>query len=279
MNPPESVLYFANGPFYGSIDPWAEDPFYFSQLHSGIIAAILSQIWGPLIEMGYVASKEASLQIAELRKPDIAFFTASEKTKSQKRLDYSAAASAILAEPGISVDIGEPEYQAIFIRHAESGTLVTVVEVISPRNKAYLPDIVKYQEGRRALFLERGVNVVEIDATRSVKRLLEHSLTTQFPYHIAIFMPGESPRAIPIEFLAPLKRCALPLLDDVIGVELQTAYEIAYREATIAPQLENNRQYALEHLPFPSLLTAEQTATVLAKIEAWRAELKHLKNG
>lgn len=153
------ILRYAQGPFTGRVDLWAEAPYYFSQLHSSIIAAILSQVWQPLLEKGYIASKEASLQIAEIRKPDIAVRTSTEKPG--KALDYAAA--AILAEPGIEVDLEEPELQAIYIRHAGSNTLVTVVEIISPRNKTYLPDILKYQESRQHLFLEQGVNVVEID--------------------------------------------------------------------------------------------------------------------
>lgn len=275
MDQSDAILYFAQGPFAGHIDPWAEAPYYFSQLHSGIIAAILSQIWQPLLQKGYVASKEASLQIAEIRKPDIAVHAAADKPP--KKLDYPAAASAILAEPGVAVELDEPDLQAIYIRQAGSNRLVTVVEVISPRNKAYLPDIVRYQEGRQQLFLEQGVNVVEIDLTRSVKRLIDHPLTSRYPYHVGVFMPGEPLRLITADFLESLKRCALPLADDVVGVELQDAYDLAYREATIAPQIENNSQYTPEHLPFPTLLTEEQRHQLLEMIEGWRAELEHLR--
>jgi hypothetical protein len=266
------IFLLARGPFAGQIDPFAGAAYYFSQLHSGIIGGLLSQIWQPLLERGYIASKEASLQITEIRKPDIAVRVTAETTQSEKSLDYAAAAAAILAEPGISIELDEPELQAIFIRR--ENRLVTVVEVISPRNKTYLPDMVKYQEGRSQLFLEQGVNVVEIDLTRSVKRLFEHGLTLKHPYHVAVFIVNEPPRIIPMNLGEPLKRCALPLVDDVVGMDLQAAYDTAYREATIAPQLESNRHYTADYLPFPSLITDEQIRHCLQAVETWRAALK-----
>jgi hypothetical protein len=268
------ILRYAQGPFAGRVDLWAEAPYYFSQLHSGIIAAMLAQVWQPLLEKGYIASKEASLQIAEMRKPDIAVHTTTDKPG--KLLDYVAAATAILAEPGIEVDLEEPELQAIHIRQAASNTLVTVVEVLSPRNKAFLPDMLKYQENRQHLFLEHGVNVVEIDLTRSVKRLVEHMLTMRHAYHIAVFISGEPLRIIPMDH-EPLKRCALPLIDDVVGVELQPAYDLAYREATIAPQIETNGHYTLNDLPFPTLLTDDQRQQAIKAVQNWRAELQKLR--
>jgi hypothetical protein len=273
MNP--YVLRLAQGPFAGRSDPFAEAPHYFNQLHSGIIGAILSQIWQPLLEQGYVVSKEASLQIAELRKPDITVRQAKNIPQPHRKLDYESAASAILAEPGESIELDEQDLQAIYIR--ESGVLITVVEIISPRNKAYLPDVVNYQEGRKRLFLEQGVNVVEVDLTRSVRRLVEHPLTLRHPYHIAVFMPSEAPRVIALDFDAPLKRFALPLIDAVLGVELQAAYETAYREATIAPQILDNNHYASDGLPFPTLLSDDQRAACFAAVQAWRDDLARLR--
>jgi hypothetical protein len=75
----------------------------------------------------------------------------------------------------------------------------------------------------------------------------------------------------------PLKRCALPLIDDVVGVELQSAYDLAYREATIAPQIEANGHYILDHLPFPTLLTDDQRQQALEAVHRWRTELEELR--
>lgn len=262
------------GPFAGTTDPWAEDGHYFSQLHSGIIAEILAQIWQPLLIRGYHVSKEASLQISELRKPDLAVFARSQPSHTTA-LNYTTAAEAVQAEPGEQIDIDEPEWQAIHLHLG--GDLVTVVEVISPPNKSHTADIIRYQTGRDSLFLANGVNVVEIDLTRSVKRLVEHALTLRHPYHAAVFLPADAPRIIPMKIGETLKRIALPLREDVLAVELQQAYDTAYREATIAAQITARYGYTLDSLPFPSLLTEEEQGAALHAVQQWRATLAQLR--
>jgi hypothetical protein len=271
---PDAALFFAQGPFAGRVDPWAEDAHYFGQLHGSIIAAMLSQIWQPLLQMGYTASKEASLQISELRKPDLALYGPSRLPHDAvPQVDYPIAAAAIRAEPGEAVEVDEPELQAIHLHEMATNTLVTVVEIISPRNKTHWADLYRYRQDREALFLSRGVSVVEIDLTRSVKRLLEHALTSRTAYHVAVFIPEAAPRVIPMAFNAPLKRCALPLREAVIGVELQAAYDTAYREAMIAPQLFSRGGYSEADLPFPTLLTPEQRREALDAVAAWTRAL------
>jgi hypothetical protein len=65
------VQHLFAGPFPGQIDPWAEDAHYFQQIHAGMIDQLLQQVRTPLAEMGYRVGREASLQIADNREPDI----------------------------------------------------------------------------------------------------------------------------------------------------------------------------------------------------------------
>jgi hypothetical protein len=274
MTTSDYIACLSAGPFAGMTDPWAEDGHYFSQLHSGIIAAILAQIWQPLLLRGYHVSKEASLQISELRKPDLAVFARSQPAPTTA-LNYATAAEAVQAEPGEQIDIDEPEWQAVHLHLG--GDLVTVVEVISPRNKSHAADILRYQAGRDGLFLANGVNVVEIDLTRSVKRLVEHALTLRHPYYAAVFLPADAPRIIPMKIGEALKRIALPLRDDVLAVELQQVYDTAYREATIAAQIAARDGYIPNSLPFPSLLTEEERGAALDAVQRWQAKLTQLR--
>ncbi|MBZ0320960.1 MAG: DUF4058 family protein [Anaerolineae bacterium] len=266
----------SQGPFAGRPDPFAEDDHYFHQIHSGIIEGILEQIWQPLLENGYYISKEASLQIAAMRKPDIGVLDTG-KPRSGKKLVYEAVSEALLVESGIFAEPDEPDLYAIRIHQMGTGELVTIVEIVSPGNKISGLDILKYQEGRRRTFLETGVNVVEIDLTRSVKRLFEHPLTTQYPYHIAVFIPGETPRILPMRWDAPLKRFALPLLEDGIAVNLQQAYDSAYRKSMIAPQLEWNDIYATLALEFPSLFNDDEMTQITQAVTHWHDELARLR--
>jgi hypothetical protein len=271
------IAHLSAGAFPQGVDPWAEDDPYFSQLHSGIIGALLAQLWQPLLAQGYHISKEASLQISTARKPDMAIHQRLPVLSAQM-LDYPAAAVAIQAEPGERVALDEPEFQALAIKASDKNALVTIVEIILPRNKTHWADMTHYREARDELFLQKGVNVVEIDLTRSVKRLFDHALTRQCDYHVAILLPTEAPYIVKMVYGEPLKRCALPLRQNVIGIDLQLAYAQAYREATLAAQMLEDKHYTLENLPFPALLSFAHQQAVMTAVNEWYIQLQALRS-
>lgn len=264
------------GPFPNRMDPFAEAAHYFHQIHSGIISAVLQQIQSPLFDLGYVAKKEASLQIAQMRKPDVTVIDLYEPPRLSK-LDYSTAAIASLVEPGVEIETNEIELQNIQILNLESGNVVTVMEIISPRNKTHIEEIISYQEKRQVQFLQRGINVVEVDLTRSFRRLIEHPLTNDFPYHIAILIPGERVRIIPMQLDEPFKKFALPLLESVMVIDLQAAYDDAYQTASIAVQIQNDTQYADSYLGSRSYLADRDYQAILTAVTQWHDELARLR--
>jgi hypothetical protein len=277
--PSAYIQYLKRGPFPGLIDVWAEAGRYFQQAHSGMIDHILGQIQDPLLEKGYLAGKETSLQVIEGRQPDV-FVRRDALSFTEKgvaKWNYVAAAEAVLAEPGIQAEL--PELQALFVTEFKSGELVAVLEIISPSKKSQPYLISEYQERRGQLLVGRGVNVVEIDATRSVKRVLEHELTLAHAYHTAIYLPLEWPRVLANDYGQPLKRFALPLRGQAVGVEPQDAYNHAYRSAAIAGHIAHEKRYEEEDLPFPTLLTAQQRKSALAAVSTWQAELIRLQQG
>jgi hypothetical protein len=122
------------------------------------------------------------------------------------------------------------------------------------------------------LFLERGVNVVEIDFTRSVKRLTHNSETASYPYHVAVFLPAEAVRIIGIAFEQPLSRIALPLRGNVIPVELHEAYTQAYKQTNTAWHIQHDKRYTETDLPFPTLLSEDQRRDVFGRVKVWKEE-------
>jgi hypothetical protein len=152
---------------------------------------------------------------------------------------------------------------------------VTVLEIVSPRNKAALGEILDYQE-RRGRLLARRVNVVEIDLTRSVKRLVEDTIAATHAYHLAIHLPGQVGRFVGIEFEEAPGRLALPLREAVLPVEVGAAYAAAYQRAALAVQIRRENRYAVDGLPFPSLLSNAQQAATLQAVQDWLAELARL---
>lgn len=272
---PAEIIHLEQGPFPGRIDPWAEAARYFRSVHSEMISALISVTRAPLLSMGYVVERETSLQIAEGREPDM---HVQQERLSEKypRWNYELAAAEVLAEPGVIVE-GEGEFEALHVYDAQTGDLVTVVEIVSPGNKTRDHEMTAYRERRSRLLLERGVNVVEIDPTRSVKRLTYNSETAAFAYHVAIFLPGEPVRVIGIAFEQPLSRIALPLRGEVIPVELHDAYAHAYRQSTTAWRIQHEGRYTEDDLPFPSSLTDAQRRSALEAVAHWQRELDRLR--
>lgn len=235
------IEHIETGPFPGRIDPWAENAHFFHPLHNEMIGALLADLRQPLFALGYVAGRETSLQTAEGREPNV-YIHHRNAGKKPRVWNYELAAAEILAESGIRSE-EVPELDALYIRDASSGHLVTVVELVSPGNKVRPNDILAYRERRTRLFLERGVNVVEVDTTRSIKRLVNAPLAADFPYHIAIFLPDDPVRIIGIFFEQALSRIALPLREEVVPVELHSAYQRAYRQTNIAWHIQHEGRY------------------------------------
>lgn len=268
------IAHLERGPFPGRIDPWAEAARYFRSIHSEMISALLAMTRKPLLDLGYVAGRETSLQIAEGREPDV-HIRREQPLERLTRWNYELAAAEVLAEPGVAIE-DAAEFEALHIRDIHTGELVTVLEIVSPGNKTRDHEMTAYRERRSRLLLEQGVNVVEIDATRSVKRLTNNSETMAFPYHVAVFLPDEAVRIIGIRSDAPLSRLAVPLRGMVIPAELHDAYSHAYRQSTTAWHIQHENRYVEASLPFPSSFTDEERRDLLRAVEQWQQELARL---
>ncbi|MDX1993653.1 MAG: DUF4058 family protein, partial [bacterium] len=260
------------GPFPGRMDPWVEDPHYFEQIHSGIIHQMVEQIRPELLARGYYAALETSLQIENRREePDI--YVGRNRPQVYQSWDYAAAAEALKVEPGLET-LDFKVLKAVFI-HDQFAKLVTVVEVISPGNKTTTTAL-RYREFRTDL-LKQGVNFVEIDITRSLKRMMENQWTTSTPYHVAVYLPEAVARVIGMDFDQPLKPFALPLRGEAIAIDTHSAYEKAYRSQGIAAQMEANAHYTLNQLPFPPTLAEDARQALIAQANDWLKQFEHLR--
>src|SRR5262249_8260441 len=142
----------------------------------------------PLRARGYIAGRETSLQIVEGREPDV-YVRRASVNQNQPVLDYElAVAEVVAAAPLRATD--ETIIDAPSIPDVHTGDLVTVLEIVSPGNKIRPEAILAYQERRTRLYLEQNISVVEVDITRSNRRLVNTSIARDFPYHVAIFIPN-----------------------------------------------------------------------------------------
>ncbi len=256
------------GPFPGRIDPWAEVGHYFQQIHAGMIAFCLEQIQDSLLALDLLASTQSSLQ-----ETNVWHFMRHRPKLSN--WSYADAAAELGIDPGIPLYPDDHEPHAIYIWNSEA-QLVTVLEVILPFTKLEGDRHFQYLM-RREHLLWNGINVVEIDATRSENRLLNSWYTKNNAYHTAIFMPGESPRIVPSTFDEPLKRFALPLIRSVIAVDAQNAYEKAYRLNETGYAVSIDDRYTKNDLPYSDMIPDDQHAALLDSVTTWRARLESLR--
>lgn len=263
------------GPFPSRIDPWAEKARYFHQVHVGMIGQFFVQLGDRLLERDYYASREVSLQIAEQGHPALPIYRKCSLDLTHK-LDYTAVATALHANPGVTLQWDRPEQDAMYIKRND-GTLVTVVEVISPDFKADRHRVALYLQRRLELTHQRNVNVVELDLTRCHAHLLRDPLVESYPYHIAIYLPNTDVHFLGMSLDAPLENFALSLLDDGLLVDTHSAYSAAYQEVIAASQILFENNYAESKLPFPSLLSADERQTCLDAVAAWKAQLATLR--
>jgi uncharacterized protein DUF4058 len=270
------IDYLSRGPFQGRVDPWAEAVQYFHQIHGCIISNLLERLRVPLLKLGYIASRETSLQVLERSQPDMAIRQKPPVTAAG--WDYVAAAEAVKMEPGILIEGDMPELEAVYIRRTDRmGELITLVEIVSPGNKDKPSDIADYQERRERFVHDKGINVVEVDLTRSIKRLVRDRMAQLYSYHIAIHLPSES-RLIASEYGDGVHSFALPLRHEIIPIETQSVYDAAYQQASIAPQIEHQGDYTLSKLPFPTLLTETEKQQAIEQVEKWQTRLNALRS-
>lgn len=229
-----------------------------------------------MLELGYEAGRETSLQVLERCEPDMYVRHAEDSPLTPRSWDYLASALAISAEPGIAFENSVSRLDALTIKDLNSDTLVTIVEAISPGNKIDPHEVQGYQE-RRESILRKGINVLEIATTRSVKRLVRNVLAA-YAYHIAVFLPGQPSRIIGVDAGQPLQRVALPLRGEVIAMEIQESYDFAYQQASIGGQIYSDGNYDEVNLPFPSLLIESQRSQALEKVRGWIERLNQLKS-
>jgi hypothetical protein len=279
MSNPDAQARYINvlqaGPFVGRVDPWAETGHFFQQIHKVMIGAMAIRLQKPLLERGYYTSQEASLQISNGGQPDIAVLMRSPKTDAPV-LDYNAMAAQLFVTPGVALEPEDTELDALYVYSRKTGDLVTIVEVISPSNKAERSDILLYIQRRERFVYERTVNVVEIDLTRSHMHLVSDTIAHRYPYHVAIHLPRETTRFIGIDFMEPIERFALPLQNDAVAIDTQDLYDVGYRANSLGNQLLVRGGYTSDKRPFPTTLTDAQRDDALQRVESWKAQLDTL---
>jgi hypothetical protein len=229
-------------PFPG-MDPYLEDPWIWPDFHLTFAVALRTEL-NRRLPSGYVALVDRYVWVQEpeteerkrLGKPDVFLTGESQST--------GAPAAAVVATP---VEIILPSLTDKGIPYVKmvdrtNRRLVTVIELLSPANKAPGKDRDAYMM-KQCEYLASEVNVVEMDLLRKGERL--PWITPSVPaaaYYVMVSRAEKRPRALvwPFTVRDPLPTIAIPLTerDGDVALELGTCMNQAYDSAGYARELD-----------------------------------------
>lgn len=232
-------------PFPG-VDPYIESSGRWGDFHGGMVAAMRGALNERLPE-GYAAEIELYIWFhepdARQRRqtgPDVYVTSSRRGSKGGARsTGGSATASSFrtLAFPSVV----RRKHKYVRVVDLESNRVVTVIELLSPSNKAAGEDRDAYLN-KRSETLAAGINLVEIDLLRGGRRLpLSEPAPEVQDYYVLVCRAWEFPRFAFQTFglREPLPEIPIPLAPDVkdIVLPLKPCADRAYDEGKYLPRL------------------------------------------
>lgn len=229
-------------PFPG-MDPYLEDPWIWPDFHLTFAVALRTEL-NRRLPSGYVALVDRYVWVQEpeteeykrFGKPDV-FLTGEGGSKGPP------TAAAVVAPVEITLpsltDKGIPYVKLVDRTHRR---LVTVIELLSPANKAPGKDREAYLMKQRE-YLASDVNLVEMDLLRKGERLpwIAPSVSAA-DYYVMVSRTTKRPAALvwPFSVRESLPPVAIPLTekDGDVALELGTCMNQVYDSAGYARELD-----------------------------------------
>lgn len=256
-------------PFPG-MDPYLEQPELWGECHTALIYLVHAQL-NARLPARYTAStdihvwlQEADAESRERRDPDV---FVSDRGHGGAAVAVRPNARAAPAEIVLPVE-QRRGHRFVTIRDKLNDRVVTVIEVLSPTNKAAGRDRDAYLAKRDEYFLAR-VNLVEIDLLRSGTRPpLGEQAPAPFAYYVMVCRDSEFPKAgfWPLGVRDTLPEIPVPLKpeDSDCPLDLRACLDRGYDEGRWAQKVD----YTLP--PDPPL--AEPDATWAKELLANRTQ-------
>lgn len=247
-------------PFPG-MDPYLEHPALWPDVHNSLIAATRDAI-APLVAPRYYVGLERRAyllkpdDVAFIGRPDIAVVT--PRAHEVPGMLAPAGVAVLEVDVPMNDEVGE---NFLEVHDVGSGTLVTVLELLSPANKLHEKGRQEYELKRDQVFRSR-TNLVEVDLLRAGEPMPVVRRRVRSDYRILICRGAQRPRAqlYPFSLRQPIPVFPLPLLPGDVEppVDLGAILHALYDRARFDLRLDYTRP------PVPPL--ADDDA-------AWRREL------
>jgi hypothetical protein len=254
-----------NSPFPG-MDPYLEHPSLWPDVHNSLIAAIRDELSPKVAPRYYVGLERRAYliqpdDIVFVGRPDLSLATKKPAKPRPELVLAVAEAPAVYQVEMIGAEEVEESY--LEIREVGTGTLVTVMELLSPANKISEEGRRQYMEKRRTITRSR-TNLVEIDLLRDGRPLEVIGPEIRSDYRILVAPGWRRPRAEVHAFSLrqPIPEIAVPLLpgEEQPILPLNQVFHALYRRARFDLRLDYSQP------PVPPLDEADAV---------WAASLGH----
>ena len=243
-------------PFPG-MDPYLESPQRWSEVHNRLMVAIADDLSSKLRPKYRVAIEKRvylssdSLESVLVGIPDVMI----AKTESRIEPRGVATLTPIVNPLRISLEMPEEVQESYLeVREMATGEVVTVIELLSPKNKRLGEGRSAYDRKRQQI-LASGTHFVEIDLLRSGTRQRLGQALPEFQYYILRSRSDVRPSADLYFFMLrdpiPAFPLPLPIGDTEPMIDLQTLLNDLYDRAGFDLEID----YQLP--PTPKLSTAD----------------------
>lgn len=195
------------------MDPYLEHPELWPDVHNGLVAALRERL-GPVLRPRYVVRLEERIYQASIEglvflgRPDVSVV-------GRRGVSRPGSAAAALAVAAVEVEVPVPDIVRetwLEVRRVTDGDVVTVLEVLSPTNKAQ-GEGRRLFEAKRLATLGTRTSWVEIDLLRAGEPMPVHGAPPTGDYRVLVSRGDRRPRADLFVFSVrdPIPRFRLPL--------------------------------------------------------------------
>lgn len=214
------------------MDPYLEAPELWPGVHNALAAEIqawlnarLSPGYVAMLD-GYVVYEEMEVEAIRQVRPNVAAYGTGPGSAEQIGPTMVAMRAPVMSE--IPVDIAV-ELFSVEIRRAHAGTLVTVIEILSPINKRPGDQAFEEYRRKRRELLRSGVHVLEIDLLRGGQRPPLTRPVPSAPYYVTLSRSERRPNVEvwPIQLADRLPIVPVPLVAPDPDVPLDLALLVA----------------------------------------------------
>jgi hypothetical protein len=223
------------------MDPFLEAPPFWSDFSPSFLTEIRNRLIVDLLPKYDVRLEEYLLLEHDVEpthrvKPDVVIRTQWDK----EPFATGIAATMVRIDTSETVEAAYPDFdpltqRRLVVTHRTSGRVVTIMELLSPINKASGKDGIDAYERKREELLTRSSHLIELDLLRGGERLPIKGNHPSGDYFVYIGRWERRPacQVIGWSWRAPLPSISVPLLpeDGEITLDLGAAFRDAYEPA------------------------------------------------